>query len=72
MWDDQVTALADRYRVIRYDQRGFVRVADLLAGEIPGARRVVLPGFDHNVPVRAARKVTALLADFLDEVHPQP
>lgn len=53
------------------DQPDFHRVADLLAGEIPGARKVELPGVDHNVPVRAALEFTALLADFLDEVHPQ-
>jgi pimeloyl-ACP methyl ester carboxylesterase len=27
MWDDQLTAFADRYRVIRYDMRGFGRTA---------------------------------------------
>jgi pimeloyl-ACP methyl ester carboxylesterase len=48
MWDDQMTALADRYHVIRYDQRGFGR-------SDPPARK-----FSHvagHQPIRHAWKV---------------
>jgi pimeloyl-ACP methyl ester carboxylesterase len=31
------------------DHDDFIRIAELLANEIPGARLVVLPGADHNV-----------------------
>lgn len=54
------------------DLLDFLRVAELLAGETAGARLVVLPGVDHNVPLRAGRVFTELLATFLDELDPWP
>jgi 3-oxoadipate enol-lactonase len=48
------------------DAGDFLRIARLIAGTIPGARLEILPGADHNVPVRAAAAFTALLASFLD------
>jgi pimeloyl-ACP methyl ester carboxylesterase len=47
----------------------FVRVGGLLADRIPGVRLVIVPGADHNVPVRASAAFTGLLADFLDSLH---
>lgn len=41
-------------------------IGDLLAGEIPGARRVVLAGADHILPLRVPGELAALLADHLD------
>lgn len=48
------------------DHDNFIRIAELLAREIPGARLVVLPDADHNIPVRAAAAFTRLLTGFLD------
>lgn len=50
------------------DLDDFIQVAKLLASEIDGARLEVLPEVDHNVPVRAGRAFTDLLADFLDKL----
>lgn len=41
----------------------------MLASEINGARLVVVPNADHNVPVRAEQAFTRLLANFLDELN---
>ena len=50
------------------DQPEFVRIAEQLAKEVDGAHLEVLPDVDHNVPVRAGRAFTALLARFLDRL----
>src|SRR5205085_2845140 len=47
------------------DAEDFVRIARLLADRIPGARLLIMPGADHNVPVRAGSAFTELLAGFL-------
>lgn len=54
------------------DQDDFPRIADMLASDINGARLVVVPNADHNVPVRAERAFTRLLANFLDELNVSP
>ncbi len=54
------------------DQDDFLRIARLLADEIADARLVILPGADHNVPVRAPAAFTQLLGDFLDEMSGCP
>jgi len=48
----------------------FVRIARLLADRIPGARLLIMPGADHNVPVRAGSAFTELLAGFLGGLLP--
>jgi 3-oxoadipate enol-lactonase len=40
-------------------------IGDLLAAKIPGARRVMLPGADHILPLRTPEALDALLADHL-------
>lgn len=47
------------------DERSFVRIAELLARDVPDAELAVLPGVDHNVAVRAADDLTRLLTEFL-------
>lgn len=46
------------------DAEDFVRIARLLTDRIPGARLLIMPGADHNVPVRAGSAFTELLAGF--------
>jgi pimeloyl-ACP methyl ester carboxylesterase len=41
-------------------------IGDLLAAKIPGARRVVLAGADHILPLRVPDELAKLLADHLD------
>jgi pimeloyl-ACP methyl ester carboxylesterase len=48
------------------DQAEHVRTAKILAREIGRARLQVLPGADHNVPVRAEPLFSELLAGFMD------
>lgn len=49
------------------DQPDFRHIADHLAQHIPQARLVVLPGVDHNVPLRASTEFTQLLTRFLNQ-----
>jgi 3-oxoadipate enol-lactonase len=67
---------ADRLQEIRVptlaiwgdaDERGTVRMNQLVASQVPGARRVVLPGVDHFVPMRAPERFTAELLGFLGQ-----
>jgi pimeloyl-ACP methyl ester carboxylesterase len=48
------------------DHDDFVRMAELLASEIHAGRLAILPGVDHNVPVRAEQPFTQRLANFLN------
>lgn len=50
------------------DSREAERSADALANLVPGARKEVLAGVDHNVPERAGVRFTDLLEDFLSTI----
>jgi 3-oxoadipate enol-lactonase len=47
------------------DERGTMRMAELVASRVAGARRVVLADVDHFVPMRAPERFTAELLEFL-------
>lgn len=51
------------------DTRGIQQAAERLAGSIPGARKVVLPGVDHFVPMRAPEAFERELTGFLKQVR---
>jgi pimeloyl-ACP methyl ester carboxylesterase len=52
--------------VLGADDLGVITdIGDLLAAEIPGARRVMLAGADHILPLRAPDELASLLADHL-------
>ncbi len=50
------------------DAGDFPRIARLVASKIAGACLEILPGADHNVPVRVAAAFTSLLTSFLDDL----
>ncbi len=54
------------------DEPDFIRIAELLARDIPTADLVVLPGVDHNIPVRAAAELTRVLQQFLTRIQETP
>lgn len=44
------------------DVAAITEIGELLATRIPGARRMVIPGADHIVPVRAPERIVELVA----------
>jgi pimeloyl-ACP methyl ester carboxylesterase len=56
MWDDQFLPLAQHFRVIRYDLRGFGR---------PQARAMIVPNAGHMANMEAPEEVTEVLVEFL-------
>ncbi len=76
MWDGQLAAFARRYRVIRYDMRGFGRSA-MVEGPFshhedsrverrsPRARRAVIPGTAHLPNMKRPRGLNRVVLGFL-------
>jgi pimeloyl-ACP methyl ester carboxylesterase len=46
-------------------------VGERLVAGVPGARRVVLHGVDHLVPMRASEPFASEVLTFLDKVAPE-
>lgn len=49
------------------DGRALLDIADTLAAEIPGARKLIIPGASHHPPVETPRELNRALLDFLTE-----
>ncbi len=72
------TPAADRLEEIRAptlivagdrDVPGILAIAELLEQNVPGARRVILPGVDHMVNFRVPGELNGLVLEFLDSVR---
>ena len=71
----------DRLREIRVptlvivgdqDQRDILRIADKLVIEIPGARRVIMPGVSHLPSMEQPERFNAIVREFLDRLQAPP
>ena len=70
MWDPQVAALADRFRVVlvavgERDVPGFREMSAVLARRIPGAAYQVITGAGHLTSMEQPAAVSDLLTQFV-------
>ena len=49
------------------DSKNLLNIADTLAANIPGARKVTIPGASHHPPVETPQEFNRALLDFLDQ-----
>jgi pimeloyl-ACP methyl ester carboxylesterase len=52
------------------DGRNLLNIADTLSSNIPGARKVVIPGASHHPPVETPQEFNRALLDFLESREP--
>ena len=50
------------------DQPGAIHAAEVMAAGIPGARKVIIPGAAHIVPLEQPAAFNAAVLDFLDSL----
>jgi pimeloyl-ACP methyl ester carboxylesterase len=65
LWDDQMTPLSQKFRIVRYDLRGHGRSETPSGTFSHGAREVVVAGASHHPPVETPGAFNRLLLDFL-------
>ena len=64
IWSPLASLLRDRFRVIRYDDRGFGRSS---APAAPFSRAGDRPGADHLLPLRVPGRLAQIIAEHAGE-----